>query len=196
MNADRPAHLNDYNAAAFQLRDVVDAYHLRTPYPESLPPFLLSLAVPAGGRVLELGCGTGEIARMLAPDSERVDAVDVSAPMLERASGMPGGDHAAIRWLQGRAEDVELDPPYALAVAGDSLHWMDWETVLPRIAAALAPDAVLAIVSAVPVSQLWSPALRDLFARYSVIHNFVESDLIDELRGRGLFEPIGETAGA
>src|SRR5690242_18807388 len=55
----RPSDLAKHNAAAFQLEDVVDRYHLRTPYPSTLAPFLRDLAVPRGGPVLELGCGTG-----------------------------------------------------------------------------------------------------------------------------------------
>jgi SAM-dependent methyltransferase len=194
MSVERPAHLSAHNAAAFQLRDVVDAYHLRTPYPSTLTPFLLSLARPPGGAVLELGCGTGEIARRLAPHCERVDAVDVSAPMLARARSMPGGDYPGIRWIESRAESVELAPPYALAVAGDSLHWMTWEIVLPRVAAALSEGAHLAVVQSVPVDQPWSAELRDLFATYSVIRDFSNTDLIDELRSRGLFESVGDLA--
>jgi SAM-dependent methyltransferase len=192
VSVDRPSHLSEFNAGAFQLKSVVDSYPLRTPYPSALGPVLLSLARPDRGRVLELGCGTGEIARMLAPHVERIDAIDISAPMLARARRMPGGGHGGIRWLQERAENVPLDAPYALAVAGDSLHWMTWEIVLPRVAEALAPGAVLAIVGAIPVPRPWSAELRELFRVYSVIRDFVESDLVEELRARGLFEPLGD----
>ena len=42
-------------------------------------------------------------------------------------------------------ETAPLDPPYALVTAGESLHWMAWEVVLPRFAAALVPGGLLAI---------------------------------------------------
>lgn len=188
--ADRPPQLSRHNAAAFQLEDVVEQYHLRTPYPSSLAPFLRDLAVPPKDSVLELGCGTGEIARALAPLVERIDAVDISALMIDRARTMPGGSDTAIRWITAEAERAPLQGPYTLAVAGDALHWMDWETTLPRVGDSLAPAAVLAIVHAVIPPVPWSEAMKDLFSRYSVITNSVPHDLIEELESRGLFKRV------
>ena len=41
----------------------------------------------AGGRVLDLGCDTGELARNLAATGLQVTGCDVSEPMLARATG-------------------------------------------------------------------------------------------------------------
>ena len=188
---DRPAHLTAHNAASFQLASVVDAYHLRTPYPPELAPFLVGL-MPARTVVLELGCGTGEIARALAPLVEHVDAIDISEPMLARAHAMPGGDHPRIGWALGRAEDLPIDRTYALAVSGDALHWMDWDVVLPRLARALAADAVLAIVTAVMSPPLWSEELRPIIARHSVMQDFQPYEIGDELLRLGLFRRDGD----
>lgn len=189
----RPAHLTPHNAAAFQIEGVVDRYHLRTPYTPELAPFLLGLMRPARGRVLELGCGTGEIARMLAPHVERIDAIDISAPMLARARTMSAGDHPAIRWIEAAAEQTPLEGPYALAVAGDALHWMQWEVVLPRVAAALSPGAYLAIVTAASLEPPWHRELSVVIPRYSTMRDFEPFVLVDELERRGLFSPTGET---
>src|SRR3712207_6020181 len=48
-------------------------------------PFWRTLARQGGGRVLELGCGTGRIALPLARAGAMVVGIDRSAPMLERA---------------------------------------------------------------------------------------------------------------
>src|SRR5438105_3248707 len=89
---------------AFKDPDVVSLYDRRPPYPPEIFETLLSL-LPEGSSpaVLELGPGTGEIARAIAPHVARVDAVDASQEMLNRAARMPGGYAGNIRWIVGRA---------------------------------------------------------------------------------------------
>src|SRR5262249_58459353 len=128
----------------FQHQSVVDRYHLRPTYPPETFELLNDLIVDEPRAVLDVGCGTGNVARPLAAYVERVDAVDLSLPMLERARTLPGGDSPKIRWLHGRAEEVELEPPYALVTAGASLHWMGGDVVLPRLARALRQHGLLA----------------------------------------------------
>jgi hypothetical protein len=88
-----------------------------------------------------------------------------------------------------------LDPPYALVTAGESLHWMDWEIVLPRFATSLVPGGVVAIVE-----RDWDNSdailqrLRPIFARYGANRDYRPYDLIAELTQRGLFEKLGERA--
>ena len=50
-------------ASQFQDQCVVDNYHLRPLYPEETFSLLARLVAPDGQRVLDVGCGTGEIAR-------------------------------------------------------------------------------------------------------------------------------------
>ncbi len=83
----RPAHLSSANAATWLHPDAVAAYEHRAPYPAAL---IARLAEAAGnGNVLDLGCGTGAIARPLAPHVRAIDAVltlDVGATAV---SGTP-----------------------------------------------------------------------------------------------------------
>jgi len=146
---------------------------------------------PPSGKVIELGCGTGELARMIAPYAERVDSVDVSAPMLARARAMTASEALPIRWIHSSAEEVQLEGPYALAIAGDALHWMNWGVVLSRLHGALMPDAPLAIVSAVMVDRPWSAALLEIIPGYSVMKDFKQYVLVEELESRGLFKTAG-----
>jgi 2-polyprenyl-3-methyl-5-hydroxy-6-metoxy-1,4-benzoquinol methylase len=129
---DKPAGLREENAAAFLQESVARSYHHRPPYPRAVVDALLSLLEPgvaagaaSGGAVLDLGCGTGALARDLVTLVGRVDAVDVSEAMIEVGSGLEHGDHRNLRWIRGRLEEAALEGPYDLAVAGDSLHWMD-----------------------------------------------------------------------
>ena len=95
-------------------------------------------------------------------------------------------------------EDVPLHPPYALIVAAASLHWMHWETVLPRFHAVLTPGGYLAVVEVVTEPTPWQQALGFISA-YSMNTDFQPYDILtvtQELAVRGLFEPHGITTTA
>jgi ubiquinone/menaquinone biosynthesis C-methylase UbiE len=187
----KPSFLGPQTASAFQDPSVVAAYPRRAPYPESVFHKLAGLLIGSSRAVLDAGTGPGDVARRLAPSVKRVDAVDWSAGMIALGKQLPGGDDPRIQWIQGRIEEVALLPPYSLITAGESLHWMDWDTVLPRFAAALEPGGYLAIVHRVEEEIPWADALNQLISRYSTIHDFRPFDMIYELEARGLFRKEG-----
>jgi len=187
----RPEIWGREHAMAFADREVARRYRHRPRYAPAAIAHLSALAV-APKVVLDLGTGTGNVARPLAPLVTRVDALDPSAEMLAEAQGLPGGDDPHIRWIEGGAETGPLDGPYGLATAGSSLHWMEWDVVLPRVAAALAPGAALAILELSDRAERENDALPDILSRYSVYGGrFRRIDLIAELTERGLFTKIG-----
>jgi SAM-dependent methyltransferase len=179
-------------AGAFGLPSVAAAYRHRLPYPPAVFDVLAGLVTDEPRAVLDIGCGTGNIARPLAPRVDRVDAVDVSAAMIEQGKRLPGGDHPRIQWIVGRAEDAPLRPPYALVTAGGSLHWMDWEVVLPRLRDALTAGGVLALLSANRESEgaSWERALAELVQRYRTSERW-SPDMLPELERRRLFRVQG-----
>jgi 2-polyprenyl-3-methyl-5-hydroxy-6-metoxy-1,4-benzoquinol methylase len=179
-------------ASAFAETSVVAAYQYRPPYPPATFDVLLGLMPDAPRRVLDAGCGTGFLARPLAERVDHVDAVDVSAAMIAEGQLLPGGDHPGLRWITARIEDAALDPPYSLITAGDSLHWMEWETVMPRFASLLAPNGWLAILTVEQQRVLWQDELMVLIHRYSTVRNFQPYDLPHELESRRLFTRAGE----
>jgi trans-aconitate methyltransferase len=192
MTIPRPESHGEQFAARFQDQSVVDRYHLRPTYPPETFDILNDLIVDEPRAVLDVGCGTGNVARPLAEYAERVDAVDWSLPMLERARTLPGGDSPKIRWLHGRAEDVKLQPPYAIITAGESLHWMDWGVVLPRFAHLLTPHGVLAIVYIAdqPVAP-WHEGYQQIVRRFSNNPTYVPIDLIALWEQYHLFQKLG-----
>jgi SAM-dependent methyltransferase len=168
-------------------------YPYRPPYPDEAIELLVELIRDGPRTVLDVGCGTGDLSRRLAPRVDRVDAVDASAAMLAKGRQLPGGDHPRLNWQHATAETATLAPPYALVTAGESLHWMDWQVVLPRFASVLAEGGVLALVY-----RDWDgpPALTarlvPIFARYSTVRDFRPLDVVTEIERRGLFTRLGE----
>jgi trans-aconitate methyltransferase len=184
--------LREKFAARFQDQSVVDRYHLRAAYPPEVFTILSELLIDELRTVLDVGCGPGPIARSLLDYAERIDAVDISPQMLARARTLPGGASPKIRWLLGRAEDVELEPPYALITAGRSLHWLDWNIVLPRFARLLAPHGVLAIVHAGEHNSPWRQELREITGRYSARPRSWHNEMVAQLERAHLFQRLGE----
>jgi SAM-dependent methyltransferase len=180
-------------ASIFGDASVVQAYQYRPPYPPETFAILRSLIAPdaAPCTVLDAGCGPGVIARELVQAVDRVDAVDIAARMIEAGKALPGGDNPKLRWIHGAIEHVPLHPPYALIVAAASLHWMHWETVMPRFHDILTPGGYLAVVGEVAEPTPWSEAL-DFIGEYSMNRDFQPYNMltvIQELAAPGLFEP-------
>lgn len=194
----KPTHLGPRYARQFQDASIASAYHTRLPYPRELFVILRQLMAATTPRVvLDLGCGTGDIALTLAALVDRIDAVDPSAAMLGVARARPGADNAAIRWIEASAETFQPDCRYAIVVAGESLHWMGWGEVFARMPSWLEPGAVLCIVSGREFDpQPWSPTLRHLLAEYSTNREYQPYDLVSELAGRGLFRERGRATTA
>ena len=126
MTIPKPKHLGPDYADQFKDRSGADAYVNYPPYPAEVFEVLESLIQDEPRIVLDVGCGTGDVARPLAAFVERVDAVDQSAAMIEIGQAREGGDRPNIWWVCQSAEDFAYDTRYSLIVAGASLHWMDW----------------------------------------------------------------------
>ncbi len=108
-------------------------------------PLLLRELPPRCERVLEVGCGAGDLAAVLAGRATRVDAVDRSAEMVALARArVPAG----VRVTQADVLDLALPPGGYDAVVGSAvLHHLPLEEALRALAAAVRPGGVLAMVA-------------------------------------------------
>ena len=109
--------------------------------------FYLALARRLGGPVLDLGCGTGRLARALAAAGLDVAAVDAAPDMLARARALdPQG---RVHYREGDIRALYLERRFGLALmTGHGFQHLLTETdqrqALSRIAAQLEPGGVFA----------------------------------------------------
>ncbi|MFP2933073.1 class I SAM-dependent methyltransferase [Pyxidicoccus sp. 3LG] len=99
-----------------------------------------------GLRVVDLGTGTGTLARGLARHGCTVTAVDVSAPMLEVARRLATEEGLRIDFHQAPAEHTGLpSDAFDLMVAGQCWHWFDRPAAAREAARLLVPEGRLII---------------------------------------------------
>lgn len=84
--------------------------------------------VTKGDRVLDLGTGTGAVARGLAKRGCLVTGLDRSDVLLEQAKMLAREAGADIRFVQARAEDTALpSASFDVVIAAQCWHWFDRE---------------------------------------------------------------------
>ncbi|MEM7111542.1 MAG: methyltransferase domain-containing protein [Chloroflexota bacterium] len=188
----KPKHLGPKYGEQFKDASIVAAYKHRPLYPAETFDILDELIVDEPRRVLDIGCGSGSVARYLIDRVDHIDAVDISSGMIEAGKQMPNGNHPNLNWIVDSAEDVPLEPPYALIMAGQSLHWLDWYTVMPRFAQLLTPNGVLALVTYSFTVMPWIGEVLEVIGRLSTNREFEPYNLVEELEKRALFTKMGE----
>lgn len=107
--------------------------------------------------VLDVGCGTGTLACLLARRGIDVVAVDPAGASLEVARTKPGADR--VRWWHGDATTLpELAVDLATMTANVAQVFLtdnDWIATLRGIRAALRPGGVLVFETRVPEQEAW-----------------------------------------
>ncbi len=99
--------------------------------------------IPAGGRVLDLCCGTGQLARWLTACGFEVTGLDASAPMLERAA--ENAPRAELICADARSFHVERPFDAVLSTFDSINHFASLEqvqAVFANVHAALEPGGL------------------------------------------------------
>lgn len=119
----------------------------RAGFPEEFFAAMLGAGlVPNGARLLDLGTGTGTLARGFAARGGHVTGLDPSAQLLAQA-GRPANEAALeIRWTEATAEQTSLDADaFDVVTAGQCWHWFDGAAAAAEIRRLLIPGGRLII---------------------------------------------------
>lgn len=112
--------------------------------------FLAGLPLRDGDRVLDVGCGSGELTARLATATPagHVVGLDPSAAMLDHARRVAADNQSFVHGPAQRLVELVGDRPFDVVVSRAALHWLpaaDQRAVLAGIARVLRPDGWLRI---------------------------------------------------
>lgn len=116
-------------------------------YPQAVVDDLAGLTgLRAGSRVLEIGCGTGQITVPLAGCGPRIIALEPGRELAAIARANLAA-YPAVDVIERRFEDYDQPAElFDLVVSATAFHWVDPKVRMPKAAAVLKPGGYLAII--------------------------------------------------
>lgn len=131
----------------------------RPEYPRQLAASLASVA-PDAALAVDVGCGNGQLTRLLANHFTAVVGLDPSADQI--ANAVP---HERVRYQCAPAERLPLaNRSVSLITAAQAAHWFDLPAFYGEVRRAVIPGGVLALIS-YGVLRL-DPMLNDRFQQF------------------------------
>jgi len=126
-------------------------------------------------RILDLGCGTGQIAIPISAFVKEVVAIDPEPEMI--AEGRNQAEIHRIRnivWIEGSSADLpimsKITSSFKLVTMGASFHWMDREKTLNEVYKIITDDGGIAIVWNTSiwtkVPNDWQSAVKTVITKY------------------------------
>jgi SAM-dependent methyltransferase len=144
----------------------------RLPYPDEMIADIIGRTAPSGrGRLLDLACGTGQLAFPLASHFAEVWAVDQEPDMIDVVRAKAEGPAAAqFRPVVASAENLDAEAAsFELVVIGNAFHRLQRAEVARRVHQWLQPGGFLALCwSFAPWNggHEWQLAFSDLLDRW------------------------------
>ena len=141
--------------------------HRLRPALELFERAMLALGSKAPANAYDLGCGAGEIARIMADRwlEAHVVGLDSSAEMLVKAEA---AGESRVEWAEADVRTWTASPKADLLYSNAMFQWVDGHpTVFPRMVEQLAPGGVLAVQMPLSFGQTSHRLLRDVLENYA-----------------------------
>ncbi len=160
---------NDLNQPEMRLAAIYDSVHRGR---GDLAPYVDIVTEFSARKILDIGCGTGTFALMLASRGYDVIGLEPNSAWLEWARSKPGADK--VRWVVGDVgaltDDVCVDLVAMTANTAQAIvDPQGWEATLDRARIALNPQGNLVFETRVPTARAWDNWTREhTFATFDV----------------------------
>jgi SAM-dependent methyltransferase len=124
-----------------------DYAQYRSGYPEAFYDLLAALGIGTPGqRILDLGTGTGVLARAFAKRGAQVTGVDISVPQIAAAKVLAAQQGLEIVFRVCAAEEVAFpDGSFEVISAGQSWLYFDAAVMIPKVLKLLVEDGCLVL---------------------------------------------------
>jgi 2-polyprenyl-3-methyl-5-hydroxy-6-metoxy-1,4-benzoquinol methylase/glycosyltransferase involved in cell wall biosynthesis len=163
----------------------------------------VTLALPPGSRVLDVGCGSGWLSEYFARLGYEVKGIDISPSLIEmsreRVARVPYGvDHETPLRCTFAVHDIELEPleeKFAAIVCYDSLHhFADERSVMRNLAAMLPVGGQLFVLEGKrpPTGSPSENELRDVMREFQTLESPFDDDYLRALLDENGFAIVGD----
>ena len=141
----------------------IDYHRHRPGYPDKLIDYACEIAgLESGDRVLELGCGSGQLTRALVARGFRVTALEPGEQLIALAKQNAKGPGIA-EFVHAKFEAAVLPKGHYKAVfSASAFHWIDPDVSWQKAAELLIPGGIFALISYFGLSEQRTSSDLDL----------------------------------